>query len=378
MRSERAAVTALFFLNGATFSSFFARLPAIKSDLGASDGELGLALVFATTGLVLAQPLAGLIVVRRGGRVAAIWGSVFYALGLPLTAVAPSVELLAAVLLVMGLANGVLDVAINVMGVSVERRARGRMLASMHAAFSFGVMAGAGCGALAAWAGVAPGVQLASVAAAVVLGTCVAARRLPPATRDAGGPAFARPSRRLAALGAAAFCVLLAEGSVTDWSAVFLNDEAGASEAAAAVGLTAFSLTMAVARLGGDRLTERFGAAAMVRAGGAVAAGGLGLVLASAAPLPGVVGFAVMGTGLAATFPLIVGAAARVPGEAEAPAIAAVSGAGYVGLMAGPATIGLLSDAAGLRSALVVVVALCLVAAALAGSVRGGRPVASV
>lgn len=67
MRRERTAVTALFFLNGATFSSFFARLPAIKSDLGASDGELGLALVLATTGLVVAQPLAGLIVVRRGG-----------------------------------------------------------------------------------------------------------------------------------------------------------------------------------------------------------------------------------------------------------------------------------------------------------------------
>ena len=57
--SERAAVTLLFFLNGVIFSSFFARLPAIKSDLGASDGQLGVALFFATLGLVVAQPLAG-------------------------------------------------------------------------------------------------------------------------------------------------------------------------------------------------------------------------------------------------------------------------------------------------------------------------------
>ena len=80
-----------------------------------------------------------------------------------------------------------------------------------------------------------------------------------------------------------------------------------------------------------------------------------------------------MGAGLAGSFPLIVGAAARAGGEAEAPAIAAVSGAGYVGLMAGPATIGLLSDAASLRAALLVVVGLCLSAALLARSLGGGR-----
>ena len=374
MRRERVAVTALFFLNGATFSSFFARLPAIKADLGASDGELGLALVFATTGLVVAQPLAGLLVVRRGGRAAAVVGSVFYAGGLPLAAAAPSVEVLALVLFVMGLTNGVLDVAINVMGVSVERRAGTRMLASMHAAFSFGAMTGAGCGALAAVAGAAPTVHLAVVAGVVALATWAAASGLPSETGGARGPAFARPTRKLAALGAAAFCVLLAEGSVTDWSAVFLNDVAGASEGAAAAGLTVFSLTMAVGRLSGDRLTERFGPPRMVRAGGALAAGGLGLTLATAAPLPGMAGLALMGVGLAATFPLIVGAAAAMPGEADAPAIALVSGAGYVGLMAGPASIGLLSDAAGLRSALLVVVALCLWAAVLAGALRHAGP----
>ena len=79
-----------------------------------------------------------------------------------------------------------------------------------------------------------------------------------------------------------------------------------------------------------------------------------------------------MGAGLSATFPLIVAAAARTEGLEEAPAIAAVSGLGYVGLMAGPATIGALSDAVGLRSALLLVVALCLVAAAAGGSALGG------
>lgn len=362
----RTAVTALFFLNGAIFSSFFARLPAVKEALGASDGQLGLTLFLATAGLVVAQPLAGLIVARRGGRTAAVTGTVIYAGGLPLAAQAPSVAVLAVVLFGMGLANGVLDVAINVIGVNVERTRGRRMLSSMHAAFSFGAMTGAAGGALAAAARIGPEAHLAGVAVIAAGFAAAALRGLPPRGAALGGPAFARPSRALFALGAAAFCVLLAEGSVTDWSAVFLDDEAHSGQAFAAAGLATFSLFMALGRLVGDRLAEGLGPVAVVRFGGALAAAGLALALATAEPGPGIAGFALMGAGLAGAFPLIVGAAARAGGDVEAPAIAAVSGAGYVGLMAGPATIGLLSDGVGLRSALLLVVVLCLAAAVLA------------
>lgn len=371
MLSPRAAVTLLFFLNGAIFSSFFARLPAIKADLGASDGELGIALFFATGGLVVAQPLAGALAARRGPRGPALTGLVLYAVGLPVAAAAPSIPALAAVLLLMGMANGVLDVAMNVEGAGVERRGGKRVLASMHAAFSFGGMTGAGIGGVAAAAGVEPESHLAIVAALMLAGTAVAATGLPRGGEGAGGGrSFARPSRALFALGLAAFCVLLAEGSVTDWSAVYLNGDAGASEGLAAAGLTVFSAFMAAGRLAGDGLAERFGPVAVIRTGGLVAAAGLGLGLAFAEPVPAIAGYAVMGLGLAAAFPLLVATTARGSKGDEAAAIAAVSGAGYVGLSAGPALIGVLSDAAGLRQALLLVVALCLVAAASARAAR--------
>ena len=366
----RSAVTVLFFLNGAIFSSFFARLPAVKDALGATEGQLGLVLFLATAGLVVAQPLAGVIVARRGGRAAAVAGTALSAAGLPLAAQARSLAALAAVLFAMGVANGMLDVAINVLGVNVERARGRRMLSSMHAAFSFGAMTGAGGGVLAAAAGIGPEAHLTGAAAVACVVAAAALRGLPRRSAVVAGPAFARPSRALLALGAAAFCVLLAEGSVIDWSAVFLDDEAHSGEALAAAGLATFSLFMALGRLLGDRLAERFGPAAVVRSGGGLAAAGLALALAAAEPAPGIAGFALMGAGLAATFPLIVSAAARAGGDAEAPAIAAVSGVGYAGLMAGPAAIGLLSDAVGLRSALLlVVVALCMAAAMLARAV---------
>ena len=188
--SERAAVTLLFFLNGAIFSSFFARLPAIKADLGASDGELGVALFFATGGLVVAQPLAGALAAKLGARWPCLIGLAFYALGLPAAAAAPSVVALAAVLFAMGLANGVLDVAMNVEGVAVERRRGRRVLSSMHAAFSFGGMTGAGLGGLAAAAGLDAEVHLAVVAGVMLAGGAVAATGpARPAARTARGPA---------------------------------------------------------------------------------------------------------------------------------------------------------------------------------------------
>ena len=177
--SERAAVTLLFFLNGAIFSSFFARLPAIKADLGASDGELGVALFFATGGLVVAQPLAGMLSARMGAKWPGLVGLALYALGLPAAAAAPSVAALAGVLFLMGLANSVLDVAINVEGVAVERRERRRVLSSMHAAFSFGGMTGAGVGGLAAAAGLDPELHLAVIAVVMLAGGVVAAGGLP-------------------------------------------------------------------------------------------------------------------------------------------------------------------------------------------------------
>ena len=309
-----------------------------------------------------------MLATRLGARGPALWALAAYAAGLPLVAAAPSVMALAAVLFAMGLANGILDVAMNVEGVAVERRGGRRVLGSMHAAFSFGGMAGAGLGGGAAAAGMGPEMHLTLVAAVVLVGAAVATAGLPATcpVRCAEQP-FGRPSRRLVLLAAVGFCVLLGEGSVADWSAVYLNEGTGASEGLAAAGLAVFSLAMAfgVRRRQGGRGGER---AVVIRTGALLAAAGLGMGLVVTEPAAGIAGYAVMGVGLSACFPLVLAAAAQGSENAEAASIAVVSGAGYIGLTVVPAMIGVLSDAAGLRQALLLVVALALVASALAGA----------
>jgi MFS family permease len=370
MGGPRAAVTSLFLLNGVIGGSLFARMPSIKDAIGASDGQIGLSLVLATVGLTISQPLAGALVTRRGARWPALAGAVAFGAVLPLAAVAGSVGALAAVLFLMGLSAGTLDVTINVMGVAVEREQDRRILSSMHAAYSLGGMAGAAVGALAAAAAIGPRTHLPIVAVVVVAIAVVAFGRLPADAAGERGPAFARPTRALAALGLAAFCVLMAEGSVSDWSAIYLRDGAGAAAATAAAALTVFSLGMAAGRLAGDGLADRFGPGAVLRAGGLAAAAALAAGLAAGTPVVGIAAFAAMGVALGATFPMIISAAARTPGVEEPIAIAAVTTTGYAGLMAGPALIGGLSELVGLRGALCLVVALCLTAALLAPALR--------
>ena len=202
--------------------------------------------------------------------------------------------------------------------------------------------------------------------------TIAASRALLPAGADASarGPAFARPSKGLAVLGAVAFCVLLAEGAIVDWSAIHLAQTLAASEAAAVAGLAAFSATMTLGRLLGDRITRRLGDETHCAA-------------ARSSPPPGpswrgppsvpvaVAGFALTGIGLSALFPLMVRAAADRAGDAAGPAIAAVSTVGYGGFVTGPPLIGFVAEATSLRFALAAILGLLrLTAAALASAAR--------
>lgn len=370
-RHARLAVSSVFFLNGAVFSGWYARLPQIQDDLALGPGELGVALIGAPIGLLIAQPLVGAVVGRHGSR-AIVAAAPAYIATVVLPAIAVDGPTLFAAVLLTGAANGCLDIAMNAQGLAVERASGARIFNSLHAAFSYGALTGALIAAGAAAAGVAPLAQLAAMA---VVGGAIVFALSSQLLRDRGNPAapaFARPSRRLAALGAIAFCAVLAEGAVFDWSGIFLSDEAGAAAGVAPLGLAAFALSMGTGRLLGDRAAARFGSARLVRLGGALAAAGLVVALALATPAAGVAGFAVMGVGLSVVFPLAL-RAAGLDDDHPGPGLAAVSTVGYTGFLAGPPLIGLLAGASDLSVALLVPCALCLVAGLLAPHAEPSR-----
>jgi MFS family permease len=197
MRRARIAITAVFALNGTMFASLFARLPAIQERASIGDGELGLALLCAMLGLLSVQAVAGALVSRFGSRPVVVGSAIGYALGLVPVALSTSLRALAASMLLIGMASGPLDVAMNVHGLTIERLLGRPILSGLHAAFSFGALGGAAAGGVIAGVGVGVVTHLSVVAA---LGTLLALglRLLLPSgrRRRAGGrslrPAHAR------------------------------------------------------------------------------------------------------------------------------------------------------------------------------------------
>jgi MFS family permease len=365
-RRARAATTAVFFVTGFVVAAWATRIPAVQERLGLSAGGLAVAVLGLEAGALVGLPAGGALVARLGSRRSLRLGFAVYPTALPAVALAPGLGWLAGALAVMAAANSVVDVAMSVQGVELERRYRRPILSGLHAAHPLGMLAGglAGTGAAAADVALLPHLGPAG-AAGLVAGTA-ATRWLVDEPRRPRQPLLARPSGRLLALGAVAFCAFLLDGTANNWSAVHLHGERGASPAVAAAGFSAFTAAVAAGRLAGDRLIARFGRVAIVRASGLVAAAGAAAVVAAPTAAGGLAGWAVLGAGLATIAPAVLGA---TPGVSRAPlpvAIAAVTSLGYLGSFTGPPLIGALAELTGLSAALGLLVAAAAVPALLA------------
>lgn len=371
VRAARYAVAAIFCINGMALANWITRIPDVKAALGLSDALLGIALFSLAGGALAAQVITGWLVGRYGSRGVTTALAIGFGLSVALPGQTHTLPQLIAALVVLGGLNGGLDVAMNAQAALVERRYERTIMSSFHGLWSAGGLIGAGIGGLLGARGVALPWHLGVVAIVTASLMALVSRWLlaDPPHAD-GGPAFAAPPRALLAMGLLAFSVLLCEGAVADWSAVYLRDGLGAGPGMAAAGYGAFALTMAAGRLSGDWIILRLGPLAIVRGGAVLVVLGVGLALLGGLVPLAVVGFGLIGAGLATVFPLILSAAARTPGVAPATAIAAMATAGYSGFLVGPPLIGSAAAALTLRGALGLLALCGLLMLLLAGRLR--------
>jgi MFS family permease len=374
LRKAWWGVVVLFLVHGLVVSSWISRIPAIQANLHLSNGVLGLTLLSSAIGAVLTIPAVGYLVSRFGSKRVSTLSGVAFCLAVVLMGVVTDAVGLAAALFVFGALAAAMDVSMNAQGVEVEKGMGRPTMSRFHGMFSLGAMVGAAAGGAVA-ARSTPlllhfGVSATANALAVVLvapllvkdvsGTVERQHRLP----------FNKIPKVLLALSAIGFCILLAEGAMADWTAVYLRQILGAGPGIAAAGYSVFSGAMAGFRFLGDFITERFGPLRTVRGGCLVAAAGLVYVLAAPNPEWSMPGFAATGAGLSVIIPLVFGSGGRVPSVSPGPGIATVTGIGYVGFIVGPPSIGFVSQIVTLRYALGIVVACCLVASLLAGFMK--------
>lgn len=379
LRRARVGVSIVFGVCGAAFATWAARVPAAQARLGLDAGQLAVGLFALAVGSVIALLAAGPLITTIGSRAGVLTGATVLCAGLPLVAFAPTMALFVAALFVLGVGNSVLDVSMNAHAARVEQGYGRPIFAGFHAFWNVGGVAGSGAGALlAAWQ--IPITVHFPLAAAALLAAAVAATPtcfLTGPDHGQGGAAFALPGRALVPLGVIAFCGFVAEGTVNDWSAVYLTEVTAAPAAFASLGYFAFSITMIAVRLVADRVAARIGAVRATRIAAVVTVAGFTLVTAVPVPIVGLVGFAVIGLGVSAVMPLAWSSAGQKEPGAPARAIAAVATCGYLGFLVGPVLIGALASVVGLQWAVGCAGVLVCLVFALAPALRV-TPVARV
>ncbi|MEU6353758.1 MFS transporter [Streptomyces sp. NPDC047072] len=374
VRRARYAVAAVFAVHGAVTGSFATRVPWIQEHASVSAGQLGLALAFPALGASVAMPLAGRISHRFGARNALRGLISLWTMSLVLPALAPNLLALCLALFVYGASAGMADVGMNALGVEIENRLGRSIMSGLHGMWSAGALVGSAAGTLAAHLGSDARLHHALAAAALTfLGLlfCRWVLDLQPTEDEEPPPRFALPPRSALLIGAVGFCAVFAEGASLDWSAVYLREQLETSAGLAAACTTGFTLTMAVARIAGDRIVDRFGSVCTVRVSGLFAVLGGLLVVVAGHPAVAMAGFALMGLGIAVVVPLCFAAAGR-SGSNPSLAIAGVATITYTSGLVAPSAIGTLAQATSLMVSFVLVTVLAGGLIAFAGVLRAG------
>lgn len=339
-------------------------VPYAKLRLGIGEGALGLVLLSVGIGSIVAMPMAGALVSRFGCRAVIVGSAALLCSSLPFLATVAHAPLLALFLFSFGAGLGAIDVAMNMQAICVERAAGRTLMSGFHGLFSLGGIAGAaGVSALLSIGASPLLAEICVVTVSAIALAAVAPLLLTEATRS-GGPAFAVPRGTVLFIGCLCFIGFLTEGSVLDWSALFLSSVRAIEPYYAGLGFAFFSATMTAGRLVGDRIVRRLGGKTVIGLGGLCAAGGFAIATLVPSLPAALLGYALVGAGCSNIVPVLFSSVGRQTEMPESIAVPAITGLGYAGVLAGPALIGFLAQVLSLSTAFLVLTALLLGVAA--------------
>ena len=382
-RRARFAVSAYFLAGGTATAVWGVHIPEVEKNLHIDHSVIGSIILLLGLGAFLAMQAMGWVIDHYGSKIVTSVGGVATGLALFLPAFAPNVLTLAIGMFILGASVGTLDVGMNASGVIVEARYGRSIFSSLHAMWSAGGILGAVIGGFALavsspmWLTLSvTGVVVAAVGL-VLTSSLIADKPLAQPKGEAkteGRRANREVLTVVLAIGVMACFAAIAEGSAVDWSALHLNTVLHATTAQAALGVGAFSTTMAITRLLGDKLVDRFGRINVVRYGSLIASAGIAVAVFAPAWQIAVIGWGVLGIGVSGVIPQLFIAAGNIGEEThKGRNMAKVFGLTYFGIMAGPAVIGFLTNWIPLNLALALGAVLCLSVAASASILKSKK-----
>jgi predicted MFS family arabinose efflux permease len=352
----RKATKAVFLVCGLGVSSWAPMVPYAKDRLQLNDASLGLLLLLLGTGAISMMPVSGILSNRYGSRIVMLYSAIVMALTLPLLLVMSNIIWMGVVLFIFGSAVGTIDVAMNSHGVQVQNRFGKPIMSSLHGLFSVGGLLGSlGLGFLMKL-GLEPITAAISIAALLIIIVSwkyntlfdmeterAAIQEFSSDAQNGNSKSFSWLTGSVLFLGAMCFAVFLAEGSMLDWSAVFLTENRKIDEELAGVGYAAFSIAMATMRLLGDKLVSHLDGRKVVIGGSLIGAAGIFLVILTPWLVTALLGFILLGLGAANIVPVFISEGGRLKNVSSTVSIPAITTIGYAGQLAGPAMLGFIA-----------------------------------
>lgn len=367
IHAKRIAIATLFFANGFLYANWTARLPELKAFYSISNGTLGTLLFTVALGALVSMPLTGWITTRFSNEKVTLISSVLFCSMIPLIPLSDNLWVARLCFFGTGFFSGAMDVTMNGQAVLVEREWKKPIMSSFHALFSIGMAIGAGVSALYSHFEVALRTHFLTVALIAIASVLYFARTIlnnrlsgyvSNAATEKNAHGLRLPAWVILPLGIIAFGGMTGEGSMADWSAIYMHTIVGSSESFGAMAFGVFGAAMTIGRIFGDQLTAYFGRRKIMLLDVSVAIIGLSMALLFPYEWVSIVGFFLVGIGLATIVPIIYSAAGNTPGVSPSAGIAMASTIGYMGFFIGPPMIGYLADLFGLRIGLAYVVGL--------------------
>lgn len=364
MNKNRLAVNIIFFINGFVFANWAARLPLLQNTYDINHKMLGFVLLSASIGSLFAMPFTGWMISKNGSQKITQRAAFLYLCIVPFIPVSPNYWTLMATFFIMGMMTGTLDVAMNAQAVVVEKAYKKPIMSFFHAMFSAGMMIGAGSGALFERFDVNLFYHFLTIILLSVLAYTWCVRHL---IKDEVGEEekeasfFKLPEPALLGIGIIAFCCMLGEGAMSDWSSNYMTRIVAADLSTAPLGLFAFSLAMMIGRFLGDAARVRFGDRKLLLFGGLFAITGIAIIIVYPFTASAISGFFLIGVGLSTIVPIAYSQAGNMPGIAPGVGIGMVTTIGYAGFLFGPPIIGFLADWQNLRTAFIFILGLFVI-----------------
>lgn len=358
--NEKIATRIIFFIAGLATSAWAVMVPFAKLNTDVNDALLGVLLLCLGCGAIISMPLAGPLSSRFGCRKIIGYSVIIIILSLPLLILTNNSLLLGFILFIFGVGVGVTDCTMNIQAILVEKNENMPLMSGFHGMYSVGGIIGAGLMTMMLTMNLTVFIASLFISIIIFLLFLISFKWLLSYASPKEGASFAIPKGGVLLFGVICFIVFLAEGTILDWSAVYLVDVIHVADSQGGLGFTCFAVAMSAGRLTGDAIIKHFGHLHVVIVGTLLAFLGFILIIMSTSLWIILFGYLLIGVGCSNIAPVMFSQIGKQKSMPQMVAVPAVTTMGYLGVLAGPALIGMIAHQSSLSYAFAFVAGLML------------------